>query len=140
MPGHVLVIPFRKVQYLGDLSPEEVSDVFTTVQRVQKMLAKTYSTSDANVAIQDGPEAGQTVPHFHCHIIPRAKGNTDGDGIYDKLNGEEGNVGGGLWDQRRPSPNLGKFPHIEDADRLPRSKEVMQKEARFFREQMALVD
>ncbi|KAK2630585.1 hypothetical protein QTJ16_001405 [Diplocarpon rosae] len=138
MPGHVLVIPFRKVQYLGELNSDEVTEVFTTVQKVQKMLAKTYDTTDANVAIQDGPDAGQTVPHFHCHIIPRTRGNDTGDKIYEMLQGEEGNVGGGLWDQTRPPPNVGKFPHIEDADRKPRSKEQMQKEAAFFEKQMAL--
>jgi bis(5'-adenosyl)-triphosphatase len=78
------------------------------------------------------------VPHVHCHIIPRTtKDSTEGDGIYDRLQGEEGNVGGGLWDQSRPTP-IGKFPQIEDADRKPRSAEEMNKEAAFFRKQMKL--
>ncbi|OWP05554.1 hypothetical protein B2J93_7898 [Marssonina coronariae] len=138
MPGHVLVIPLRRVQYLSELNSDEVTEVFTAVQKVQKMLAKTYDTTDANVAIQDGPDAGQTVPHLHCHIIPRKRGNDTGDKIYELLQGEEGNVGGGLWDQTRPSPNVGKFPHVEDADRKPRSKEEMREEAAFFEKQMAL--
>ncbi|KAL5316836.1 hypothetical protein ACEPPN_015887 [Leptodophora sp. 'Broadleaf-Isolate-01'] len=139
LPGHVLVIPFRQVQYLSELNPEEVTDVFMTVQKVQKMLSKTYSTSDANVAIQNGVESGQTVPHFHCHIIPRSSPNTEGDGFYNRLQGEEGNLGGALWDQSRPKP-VGKFPQLKDEDRHPRTKEEMKKEADFFREQMALVD
>lgn len=128
------------VQHLGELKPDEVTDVFTTVQKVQKMLSKVYDTTDANVAIQDGPGAGQTVPHLHVHIIPRPKGNTTGDKIYEMLQGEEGNVGGGLWDQRRPNRDAGKFPVIADEDRLPRSKEEMKKEADYFREQMDLLD
>ncbi len=55
------------------------------------------------------------------------------------LQGEQGNVGGGYWDQSRPQ-QMGKFPQIEDADRKPRSEEVMKKEAAFFREQMSLVE
>lgn len=42
LPGHVLVIPYRKVQRLTDLTIAEVTDMFTTVQKVQKMLAKEY--------------------------------------------------------------------------------------------------
>lgn len=96
-----------------------------------------------NIAIQDGPESGQTVPHVHCHVIPRTSDSaSEGDGIYDRLQGEEGNVGGGFWDaagRDRPVP-VGKFPRVEDEDRVPRSKECMVEEARWFKEQMALVD
>lgn len=63
----------------------------------------------------------------------------EGDGIYDRLQGEEGNVGGGFWDQQRPI-QVGKFPKIEEEDRKPRGKEEMNKEAKFYREQMELVD
>jgi bis(5'-adenosyl)-triphosphatase len=93
-----------------------------------------------NIAIQDGKESGQTVPHVHCHVIPRTKKDIEiGDRIYDMLQGEQGNVGGGYWDQSRPQ-QMGKFPQIEDANRKPRSAEVMNKEAIFFREQMSLVE
>lgn len=150
--GHVLVVPFRPAQHLTDLSRDEVSDLFSTVQKVQKMLARTYfGSSEAtltggkvgdgsfNVAIQDGKWAGQTVPHVHCHVIPRLKGDDAGDEVYERLESEEGNVGGGLWDRRRPAQH-GTLPKIEDSDRKPRSAEDMQKEAAFFREQMALVE
>jgi bis(5'-adenosyl)-triphosphatase len=93
------------------------------------MLARNYflsSTADAlgsantsaemigegsfNIAIQDGKEAGQTVPHVHCHIIPRVKGGeVVGDAVYDRLQSEDGNVGGGLWDVQRPVQE-GRFP------------------------------
>lgn len=92
-----------------------------------------------NITIQDGKWAGQTVSHLHCHIIPRTKDSTEGDEIYDRLQTEEGNVGGGLWDQSRPVQE-GIFPRIEDEHRKPRSPEDMRKEADFFREEMALVD
>jgi len=115
------------------------------------MLARTYfAAPDSNnkgeiedgsfhIAIQDGKESGQTVPHVHCHIIPRTKESREGDEIYDRLQSEEGNVGGGLWDQSRPQA-LGKFPKVEDADRKPRSAKDMKKEADFLRNQMALAE
>jgi bis(5'-adenosyl)-triphosphatase len=153
LSGHVLVVSNRVVPRFTDLDAKEVTDLFTTVQKVQKMLARVYLTDrDAegeevgkvedgafNIAIQDGRSAGQTVEHVHCHIIPRMKDSTGGDEIYDKMESEEGNVGGGLWDRSRPV-QVGKFPIIEDSSRKPRSDEEMNKEAAFFREQMALID
>ena len=142
LPGHVLVSPLRKVPRLTDLSHEEVADLFTTVQKVERMLAHlTFNgqpeDGSFNIAIQDGEDAGQTVPHVHCHIIPRKRdGDSGGDEIYDKMASEEGNVGGALWDQqRRPKPS-GAFPRIEDADRKPRSVEEMKEEAELYRQRM----
>ncbi|KAF7872354.1 hypothetical protein EAF04_003276 [Stromatinia cepivora] len=147
LPGHVLVIPYTQHPRMTDLSPLELSDIFSTTQKVQKMLASHYfpggnlKEGSFNIAIQDGPESGQTVPHFHCHVIPRTKESTViGDGIYDKLQGEEGNIGGALWDKavelgKRPV-QMGKFPKVDDEDRMPRSMEEMNQEAALFREQM----
>lgn len=133
---------------LTDLTTEEVTDLFSTVQMVQKMLAHTYFSSSEsgiveptdgsfNIAIQDGPDAGQSVPHIHCHIIPRLRGDTTGDEIYDRMASDEGNVGGALWDRDHRPQGGGQFPKIEDADRKPRSAEDMAKEAQFFRVQMS---
>ena len=143
LPGHVLVIPYRQVQRLTDLTEAEVTNIFTTVQKVQKMLAKRYfcvhgqahanpEDGSFNIAIQDGKESGQTVPHVHCHVIPRPKDDTLGDEIYQKLQGEEGNVGGGFYDVNRPK-QFGQFPPHVDANRIPRTKEEMQCEALIFK-------
>lgn len=151
VPGHVLVSPHRVVPRLTDLTPPELSDLFLTVQRVQRMIALTHFPAPGspteggfNIAIQDGVEAGQSVPHVHCHVIPRQKKDGKGDGIYDEMAGEAGNVGGHLWDRARemggrPVPG-GKFPRIEDADREPRSVEEMKVEAAEFRERMRELD
>lgn len=89
------------------------------------------------VAVQDGPEAGQTVPHVHVHVIPRTSGDMgDGaatDDVYVRLAAEAGNVGGALWDrEKRPRPG-GGMPRIEDADRAVRSPEDMHDEAARYR-------
>lgn len=116
-----------------------------TTQRVQLMLANHYFPSPGtpesgsfNIAIQDGVAAGQSVEHVHVHIIPRTEGDGKGDGIYNELAGEEGNVGGLLWDEavgQRPVPK-GRFPKIEDEKRMARSKEVMKDEAEMLRKKM----
>jgi bis(5'-adenosyl)-triphosphatase len=148
LPGHVLVSPHRVVQRLTDLTIDEVTDLFGTVQKVQNMLARTYFSSSEsklqgepmdgsfNIAIQDGPDAGQSVPHVHCHIIPRPKGDATGDEVYDRMASDEGNVGGALWDRDHRPQGGGHFPKIEDAARKPRTPQDMAKEAQFFREQM----
>lgn len=92
-----------------------------------------------NIAIQDGKEAGQTVPHLHCHIIPRTRNDQIGDEVYHKLESEEGNIGGGFYDLKRPA-QYGKFPQIEGSIKEPRSQDEMKKEAVIFREMMNLLE
>lgn len=57
----VLVIPKQNVEKLGDLSEEQVSDLFMTVQKVEKVLNKVYHTTSSTVSVQNGEDAGQTV-------------------------------------------------------------------------------
>ncbi|XP_018589665.1 bis(5'-adenosyl)-triphosphatase [Scleropages formosus] len=86
VPGHVLVCPLRVVERLRDLRPEEVSDLFQTTQRVANIVEKHFQATSLTVAIQDGPEAGQTVQHVHVHVLPRKAGDFErNDSIYDEL-------------------------------------------------------
>ncbi|KAM0323464.1 hypothetical protein ACHAQA_008743 [Verticillium albo-atrum] len=159
--SHVLICPLLPHKRLTDLSTPEVTDLFTTTQRVQKMLAQHYFPSDSseassspsasappeagsfNIALQDGAGAGQTVPHVHVHILPRIPGATSKspgpkDEIYEQMTSEEGNVGGALWDAVvkekgvRPQPG-GAFPHIDDSSRKARSMEEMVAEAEVYK-------
>lgn len=151
LPGHVLVCPRRPHARLTDLAPADLADLFGAVQRVQRMLARHYFAGGGvadgafNIAVQDGPEAGQTVGHLHVHVLPRVRGPTTakagpgprGDRIYEEMAAEEGNVGGALWDREalrggRPRPG-GAFPEIEDAKRKARGMEEMEAEAAVFR-------
>ncbi|KAG0252596.1 hypothetical protein DFQ27_007956, partial [Actinomortierella ambigua] len=66
-----------------DLSPDEVADMFQTAHRVGKVIEREYHATSLTIACQDGPNAGQTVPHVHVHIIPRRLGDyIDNDEIY----------------------------------------------------------
>lgn len=143
LPGHILICPLKPHRRLLDLSPAETTDLFTTVQLAQQLLAKLYFPDPADltsgsftVALQDGADAGQTIPHVHVHIIPRRKGDMGetADEIYVKLSGEEANVGGALWDREhgRPQP-AGKMPSIEDAERNLRTMEQMIEEAERYK-------
>ncbi|KAI4163368.1 MAG: hypothetical protein LQ342_003103 [Letrouitia transgressa] len=137
LPGHVLVSPRRIIPRLSDLSHTEVTDLFLTVQRVGRMIERVYGASSLNIAIQDGPAAGQSVPHLHTHLIPRHRADLDerggSDAIYGMLEGEEGDVGKHHWERlgRRP-----KFPTVDDKARQPRSDAEMTAEAHQLAEEM----
>ncbi|KAL7837204.1 hypothetical protein SRHO_G00269150, partial [Serrasalmus rhombeus] len=82
----VLVCPLRLVERFRDLRPDEVADLFTTTQRVADIVEKHFKASSLTIAIQDGPEAGQTVKHVHVHVLPRRAGDFErNDSIYDEL-------------------------------------------------------
>ncbi|KAG6015426.1 hypothetical protein E4U54_003502 [Claviceps lovelessii] len=157
VPGHILVCPLQPHRRLTDLSPAETADLFSAVQRTQKMLARRYFpdprdllSGSFTVAVQDGPEAGQTVPHLHVHVIPRTANDVGAnpDALYARMAGEEGNVGGALWDRdhecgcedaRRPAAG-GAMAPIEDAARVARTAEDMQREAELYREVLREMD
>ncbi|XP_039655051.1 bis(5'-adenosyl)-triphosphatase [Perca fluviatilis] len=86
VPGHVLVCPLRPVERFRDLRPDEVADLFSTAQRVGNLVEKHFNATSLTIAIQDGPEAGQTVKHVHVHVLPRKAGDFErNDSVYDEL-------------------------------------------------------
>ena len=90
VPGHVLVIPKRIISRFQDLTAEEVEDLWRSAQEIGKVIEREYSAESLTFTIQDGPSAGQTVPHVHIHIIPRIKGDwMDNDDIYPAINNAE---------------------------------------------------
>ncbi|KAF3792901.1 Bis(5'-adenosyl)-triphosphatase [Nymphaea thermarum] len=87
---HVLVCPKRIVKRFKDLTPEEVSDIWLTAHKVADKLELHYKGTSLTFTIQDGPEAGQSVPHVHVHIVPRKKGDfLNNDEIYDAIDEKE---------------------------------------------------
>ena len=133
----MLVSPQRVVARLSDLSHAEVADLFLTVQRVGRMVERVYNASSLNIAIQDGVDAGQSVPHVHTHVIPRSKADLDerggSDAIYSMLEGEEGDVG------KHFSENVhqrSKFPVVDVEKRQPRSMVEMAEEACYLASEM----
>jgi len=84
--GHSLVAPLRNVKRLTDLSAEETADLFNLVKQTEKMLMQKYNTNSCTISIQDGPLAGQSIPHLHVHILPRKENDFKrNDDIYSEL-------------------------------------------------------
>lgn len=99
------------------------------------MVERVFSASALNIAIQDGLDAGQSVPHVHAHIIPRRKDDLEEkggtDAIYRMMESEDGDLGGLLERRAR-----GKFPAVDAHERSPRSEEEMRVEAEWLAGEM----
>ena len=74
--GHSLVIPKNHRQKIQDLLPDEVTDLFSMVHHVTSKVD--HLTGATLVAIHNGKNAGQEVPHLHVHIVPRIPSDSAG--------------------------------------------------------------
>ncbi len=68
--GHVLVIPKEQANTLYELSDEATLACIKTVKHVGKAVQKAMQINGSTVFQHNGKDAGQTVPHFHIHILP----------------------------------------------------------------------
>jgi len=74
-PGHALVSPKRVIETMEELTEKELIDIFALTTLVKNALRKTYGAEGFNFAWNEGSAYGQSVPHFHLHIVPRAPGD-----------------------------------------------------------------
>ena len=68
--GHVLVILKRHAPTLLDLTPDELSAVMRHTQRIARAVAEALDASGLTVFQNNGASAGQTVAHYHVHVLP----------------------------------------------------------------------
>lgn len=79
LPGHSLIIPRKHVESFLDFKEDELKEMFLLVQKIVKVLMKTYGSNGFNLGIQEGESAGQSIQHFHIHLLPRRTGDMEGD-------------------------------------------------------------
>lgn len=75
--GQVYVIPRRHAPTLLDLMDEEAIAIMHAVRRAARALLKAYAPDGLNLIQNNGIAAGQSVPHFHMHVVPRRKKGSD---------------------------------------------------------------
>ncbi|MEY4404440.1 MAG: hypothetical protein RI976_371 [Actinomycetota bacterium] len=76
--GHLLVVPYREVAELEDLSHDETSELWATVTTGVKVLKSVYKPEAMNVGINLGAAAGGSIAqHLHVHIVGRWGGDTN---------------------------------------------------------------
>ena len=99
--GHMLIIPKEHVANIYELDDELAAHIFKIASRLAKALKAVFDYDGLNVLQNNGEAAGQTVFHFHMHLIPRF----EGDGV--KV----------CWNHKEP-----------DADKLSELREKISKE------------
>ena len=67
--GHTLVIPKTHYGKIQDMSQDDSVDLFRVVYEVVPKIDKI--TGSTLLAIHNGKESGQEIPHVHVHLIPR---------------------------------------------------------------------
>lgn len=83
--GHILVVPKKHVKNIFDCDEETLEKVMSTVKKVAQHLKEKCGYDGVNLLNASDESAGQSVPHFHIHIIPRK--NEDGIDAWPIFNG-----------------------------------------------------
>lgn len=73
--GHSLIVAKRHVGSFFELSTEEKLALYYLLDEQRARLINELSPSCFNIGINDGCDAGQTIPHVHIHLIPRYTGD-----------------------------------------------------------------
>lgn len=84
--GHTLILPKEHAANLLELPEDTAAKVLPVAQKIAAQLKEKLGWDGLNLIQNNGETAGQTVMHFHLHIIPRYRG--DGQKI--------------LWDPTQP--------------------------------------
>ena len=74
-PGHLLIIPRRHTPAWPNLSSVEKAATWSAIDQGQAVISERFHPDGFNVGFNESAAAGQTVFHFHLHIIPRYEGD-----------------------------------------------------------------
>jgi len=73
--GHALIVPRRHAASWSELTASEKAELTAGVDAVRALIDERYQPHAYNVGYNDGDAAGQTIMHFHVHVIPRYQGD-----------------------------------------------------------------
>ena len=79
--GHALILPKNHAANIYELPDEDASAVFVLAKKLATKMTEILHCDGFNIVQNNGEVAGQTVFHFHMHLIPRYLN----DGNQDKL-------------------------------------------------------
>ena len=71
--GHIIILPKSHAANIYELEDEYVSRAFVLAKKLAVTLKKLTGCDGVNILQNNGEAAGQTVFHFHVHVIPRFK-------------------------------------------------------------------
>jgi diadenosine tetraphosphate (Ap4A) HIT family hydrolase len=76
-PGHTLVITKRHIGSWFEITQSEQQALLDLLAKAKAILETEFKPDGYNIGVNDGPTAGQTVPHLHMHLIPRYEGDQE---------------------------------------------------------------
>ena len=76
-PGHILIISNEEKLDFFSLKKEEQNELTSLIEVAKDIIEKDRKPDGYNIGMNCGEVAGQTVMHFHCHVIPRYSGDMD---------------------------------------------------------------
>lgn len=76
--GHALVLPYRQVPELGDLTRDEAVELWFEVETAVSVLRTVLAPDGFNIGLNLGPASGGSVSeHLHVHVVPRWFGDSN---------------------------------------------------------------
>jgi diadenosine tetraphosphate (Ap4A) HIT family hydrolase len=76
-PGHILIITNGNEETYFDLTDSKKVKLTKLLEGAKKIIEGEYQPDGYNIGMNCGKSAGQTVMQFHCHLIPRYKGDVE---------------------------------------------------------------
>ena len=76
-PGHMLIISNEVREAYFSLTSEEKKALTASIEKAKEIIELEFSPDGYNIGMNCGESAGQTVFHFHCHVIPRYIGDME---------------------------------------------------------------
>ncbi len=76
--GHTLVIPKAHYSKIQELDENSSQSLFNLLWKITNPIEKAMGVNSSTIAIHNGREAGQEIPHVHIHVIPRERGDGAG--------------------------------------------------------------
>lgn len=89
--GHTLVVPKKHAVRFEDLDSESAARLWKAVHKLTPWVLQATGAKATTIAVNNGKEAGQEVPHVHVHLVPRRPG--DGGGPIHALDWKRPAVG-----------------------------------------------
>lgn len=75
VPMHMLVVPKRHAQYYDALTDDEKDAIEAIRKKLNLVLRNQFGAQGFNYAWNEEVIGGQSVPHFHLHVVPRKAGD-----------------------------------------------------------------
>jgi ATP adenylyltransferase len=77
-PGHLMVVPYRRVSELEDLTDKETAELMTFTQKAIRVIKSVSRPHGFNVGLNLGASAGGSLAeHLHVHVVPRWGGDAN---------------------------------------------------------------